>query len=35
MPIYGSNGITLREIDGSAYYILNLLRPDALADEGG
>ena len=35
MPIYGSNGITLREIDGSAYYILNLLRPDAMAEEGG
>lgn len=30
MPIYGAGGITPREIDGVAYYILNVLRPDAV-----
>lgn len=34
MPIYGASGITPRQIDGAAYYILNVLRPDALADGG-
>ena len=31
MPIFGVNGITPREIDGSAYYLLYTLRPDVLA----
>lgn len=30
MPIYGSGGITPREIDAVAAYILNVLRPDVL-----
>lgn len=35
MPIYGAGGITPREIDGAAYYILNVLRPDAEQMGGG
>lgn len=30
MPIYGSGGITPREIDAVAAYILNVLRPDVM-----
>ena len=35
MPTWGVAGITPREIDGVAYYILNGLRPDALRSGGG
>jgi mono/diheme cytochrome c family protein len=31
MPIFGSAGISAREIDGAAYYVLEVLRPDAAA----
>lgn len=35
MPIYGDGGITLRQIDAVAHYILEVLRPDvALEGEG-
>jgi mono/diheme cytochrome c family protein len=34
MPIFGSGGISAREIDGAAYYIIEVLRPDAAAAEG-
>jgi mono/diheme cytochrome c family protein len=34
MPIFGAGGITPREIDGVAYYILNVLRPDAVETSG-
>ena len=30
MPVYGNGGITPREIDAVASYILNVLRPDVL-----
>jgi mono/diheme cytochrome c family protein len=30
MPIYGDGGITPREIDAVASYVLNVLRPDVL-----
>lgn len=30
MPVYGDGGITPREIDAVASYILNVLRPDVL-----
>lgn len=35
MPIYGDGGISLREIDAVAGYILNVLRPDVLGATGG
>lgn len=35
MPIYGDGGITLREIDAVASYILNVLRPDVLERSEG
>jgi mono/diheme cytochrome c family protein len=35
MPVYGAGGITPREIDGAAYYIINVLRPDATGAIGG
>lgn len=35
MPIYGSGGISPREIDGAAYYILEVLRPDAMQEGKG
>ena len=28
MPIFGAEGISPREIDGAAYYVLEVLRPD-------
>lgn len=34
MPIYGAGGITPREIDAVAGYILNVLRPDVLGTGG-
>jgi len=34
MPIYGVNGISPREIDAVAYYLLEVLRPDAGVDDG-
>lgn len=35
MPIYGDGGISLRQIDAVAHYILEVLRPDvALEGEG-
>ncbi|MFQ5536318.1 MAG: c-type cytochrome [Gemmatimonadota bacterium] len=34
MPTWGVAGITPREIDAVAFYILNGLRPDVLGDEG-
>ena len=30
MPVYGDGGITPREIDAVAAYVLNMLRPDVL-----
>lgn len=33
MPTWGVGGITPREIDGAAYYILEVLRPEVLEDE--
>ena len=35
MPIYGDGGISLREIDAVAGYVLNVLRPDVLGQTGG
>jgi mono/diheme cytochrome c family protein len=35
MPIYGAGGISPREIDAVAGYILNVLRPDVLGGQGG
>lgn len=35
MPVFGSAGLTPREIDGSAFYVLYTLRPDMLAPPGG
>lgn len=35
MPTFGVAGITLREIDAAAYYLLNRLRPDVLGTRGG
>ena len=32
MPIFGVGGISLREIDGSAYYVVKTLRPDVLGE---
>lgn len=34
MPIFGVAGITPREIDSSAYYLLNSLRPEVLGGRG-
>lgn len=34
MPTWGVAGITPREIDAAAYYILNVLRPEVLGGEG-
>jgi mono/diheme cytochrome c family protein len=34
MPTWGVAGITPREIDAAAYYVLFLLRPEALGDTG-
>jgi mono/diheme cytochrome c family protein len=34
MPIYGDGGISPREIDAVADYILNVLRPDVLRSAG-
>jgi mono/diheme cytochrome c family protein len=34
MPTWGVAGITAREIDASAYYVLEVLRPDALGNPG-
>jgi len=34
MPTWGVAGISPREIDATAYYILNGLRPDVLEDSG-
>jgi mono/diheme cytochrome c family protein len=33
MPVYGIGGISPREIDGAAYYVLFVLRPDVLGVE--
>jgi hypothetical protein len=30
MPTFGDGGISAREVDGAAFYILHLLRPDVL-----
>jgi mono/diheme cytochrome c family protein len=35
MPTFGSGGISVREVDGAAFYILQVLRPDAAALDGG
>lgn len=35
MPGFGVGGITPREIDGAAYYVLNTLRPEVLGGGGG
>jgi mono/diheme cytochrome c family protein len=35
MPIYGTAGITPRQIDGAAYYVIEVLRPDAAGSPGG
>lgn len=35
MPTFGVAGITLREIDAAAFYVLNRLRPDVLGAGGG
>lgn len=35
MPTYGEGGISPREIDAVAHYILEVLRPDALDGAGG
>lgn len=35
MPIYGAGGISPRQIDAVASYILNVLRPDVLGEPGG
>jgi hypothetical protein len=35
MPIYGTAGITPRQIDGAAFYVLEVLRPDAAGAGGG
>lgn len=32
MPIYGVAGISLREIDSSAFYVLRGLRPDVMPE---
>jgi len=34
MPTYGSSGISPRQIDAAAFYILSQLRTDALGGEG-
>jgi mono/diheme cytochrome c family protein len=34
MPIYGEGGISPRDIDAVAHYILEVLRPDALKGGG-
>jgi mono/diheme cytochrome c family protein len=34
MPTFGSGGMSARDIDGAAYYIIEVLRPDAAAVEG-
>lgn len=34
MPTFGVAGITLREIDASSYYVLNILRPEVLGESG-
>lgn len=35
MPTWGVAGITPREIDAAAYYVLYVLRPDVLGSGGG
>jgi mono/diheme cytochrome c family protein len=35
MPTFGIAGITARDIDGVAYYLLKGLRPDVLGRSGG
>ena len=35
MPIYGASGITPREMDASAAYILDTLRPEVLGRDAG
>lgn len=35
MPIYGDGGITLRQIDAVAHYILEVLRPDVALEGAG
>ena len=35
MPTFGYAGITPREVDGAAFYILQVLRPDAAALDAG
>ncbi len=35
MPIYGEGGISPREIDAVAHYILEVMRPDAVGGGGG
>ena len=35
MPNFGVAGITAREIDAAAYYVLNVLRPDVLQNGPG
>lgn len=34
MPIYGAGGITLRQIDAVAVYVVDVLRPDVLGPGG-
>ena len=35
MPIFGASGATPRQIDASAFYVLEVLRPDAMAEAAG
>lgn len=35
MPTWGVAGISPREIDASVHYILNVLRPEVLGNDGG
>lgn len=35
MPNWGVVGLTLREVDAVAFYVLERLRPEVLGDEGG
>lgn len=35
MPVFGVGGITPREIDASAYYVLHTLRPEVLRESRG
>lgn len=34
MPVFGIAGITSREIDASAFYVLHQLRPDGMGEGG-